>query len=81
MGAVFKITPSIGHETTHDTGCPRAWFNESIPGRRIGYDEEDDTRVGFGERRVDGKARDDKYVEAVRYFCLRRVRLGASWSQ
>lgn len=48
--------------TTHETGCPRAWLRQSRMGRRTGYDVLEVVIVfdGFGDRRLDGNARDDR---------------------
>jgi hypothetical protein len=53
-------------ETTQDTGWPRAWLSASTPGMSTGCESGRWTRVGEGERRVEGNAREDRYVEAVR---------------
>ena len=66
MFGFFEIIPVslvsfvFGYETTHDTGCPRPWFRESIPGRRIGLVEGEDSNEGVRDRRVEGKARDER---------------------
>jgi hypothetical protein len=52
--------------TTHETGWARAWLSASTPGMSTGYESGRWTREGDEERRVEGKAREDRYVEAVR---------------
>lgn len=51
-------------------------MRQSRIGSRTGYDDGSDTIVfeGLGERRLDGKARDDRYVAAARYRSLDRQR-------
>jgi hypothetical protein len=64
--------------TTHVTGWARAWLSASMPGISTGYescwcrcgcwsregvDEEEEEEA---ERIVEGKAREDRYVEAVK---------------
>lgn len=65
----------FGEETTQETGWPRAWFNESIPGSKIGYEEGEDMSVGLGDSRVEGNALEDRYVDAVRYLSLHHEQL------
>jgi hypothetical protein len=56
--------------TTHETGRARAWLRTSMPGISTGcgsgwcWSREDDEEEE--ERRVEGKPREDRYVEAVR---------------
>ena len=52
----------VEEETTQETGCPRAWFNASTPGKRIGEVDGEDCNVGFFESREEGNAREDKCV-------------------
>lgn len=56
--------------TTHDTRRAREWLRESNPGKRTGYDEGVVFKEGVFERMVDGNAREDMYVETVRYRSL-----------
>lgn len=58
--------------TTHETGWPRAWLRQSRIGSRTGYDDASEVIVleGLGERRLDGKAREERYVAAVKYRSL-----------
>lgn len=71
-GSLFekdKISPPdscSGYDTTHETGVARAWFRESTPGSKIGYVDGENSREGVRERRLDGKAREERYVEAAR---------------
>jgi hypothetical protein len=55
-----------GQVTTQETGWARAWLSASIPGISTGYESGCWTREGEDERRVEGNAREDKYVAAVR---------------
>ena len=52
--------------TSHETGCPRAWFKQSRIGSKIGYEVSDgEVFDGDVESNEEGKARDDRYVAAV----------------
>ena len=61
-----------GEETIQETGCPRAWLSASMPGRRTGCDVGVVMREGVGDRTVEGNAREEMYVAAVRYRSLSR---------
>ena len=63
---VYEVE-ELGWVTTQDIGCARAWLRESTPGRRTGYELGVETSDGFSESSVDGKAREERYVDAVRY--------------
>lgn len=39
-------------------------------GRRTGCEDSAEVMEGFGDSNVDGKARDDRYVDAVKYRSL-----------
>ena len=64
--------------TIHETGWARAWLSASTPGISTGYgsgwcwsgEREGDEE----ERRVEGKPREDRYVEAVRNRSLAQCR-------
>lgn len=60
-----------GGVTTHETGCARAWLSASTPGMSTGYASD---RCWSSERRVEGKPREDRYVEAVRNRSLAQCR-------
>lgn len=56
----------VGWLTTHDTGWPRAWLSASTPGMRTGSVDGSYCSDGVLESSDEGKARDDRYVAAVR---------------
>ena len=59
--------------TTHDTGRPLAWFKESTPGSKTGYESLEAAMDGFSDISADGNAREERYVAAVRYRSLDQV--------
>jgi hypothetical protein len=71
FGDIFEWTV-VDPVTIHDTPCALAWFNESTTGSRTGCDESEDVIDGDADNKVDGKARDDRYVDANKYFSLQR---------
>jgi hypothetical protein len=65
--------------TTHETGWARAWLSASTPGISTGYASDRcwstrDEVAEVAERRVEGKPREDRYVEAVRNRSLAQCR-------
>ena len=69
-GFVEDVDSEVAPDTAHETGCARAWFSASIPGSKTGCEVGVVTREGSDERRVEGNARDERYVDAVRYRSL-----------
>lgn len=46
--------------TTHDTGRALAWFKESTPGSKTGYELSEAATDGFSDISVDGNAREER---------------------
>lgn len=46
--------------TTHETGRPLAWFNESTPGSRTGYESAEAATDGSCDINVEGNAREER---------------------
>lgn len=46
--------------TTHETGRPLAWFNESTPGSRTGYESVEAVTDGSCDINVEGNAREER---------------------
>ena len=75
---------TCGCVTTQETGCARAWFKVSTPGKSTGYDWGVETREGCSESSVEGNARELRYVAAAKYrsqvYSLARAELALDMS-